>query len=152
MKSKRKKLKAKARARVAPIRPHNVRKPENPRRLFMKSLLGEWGRWRRSWHFGPRRMQSWWGKVILDRFLPMAARADERPIDEDRAQDTHDMLSALDPQLRLVLLIQFVIGGSKEEKSHACGLSPRGFYYALDRALDAFEIRTTLLSQTILAA
>lgn len=122
------------------------RRPEDPRRMFMKQRLAEWGRWRRSWHVGPKRVRSWWGSAILARFVGLGGTVDDaRPIDEDAAHETDNIVRGLDEQLLAILLVQYVLGGEKADKAKASGLSERGFYYALGRALDAFEIRATVM-------
>jgi hypothetical protein len=128
------------------------RKDEDPRRVYLKQCLREWGVWRRSWHCGPGRIVSWWGKLFLDQYMPMLPPLPGREVDEVRAHQTHELVDGLDPLLRLVLLVQYVLGvhGTKEEKARSCGLSsPQRYYDALARAHDAFEIRTTVLSENI---
>lgn len=125
------------------------RKEENPRRIYMKQCLREWGVWRRSWHCGPSRVVSWWGKIFLDQFMPVNLPLPGKEIDEERAHGTHTLIDGLDPLLRVVLLMQYVLGVhvSKDEKARACGLSgPQRFYEVLGRAHDAFEIRATVLA------
>jgi hypothetical protein len=127
-----------------PARSRSLRPDEDPRRALIKQRLREWGKWRRSMHVGPARVESWWGKVILDRFLPQGRRDAEIVIDEPRVHATDAHIAALDPLLRPVLLHQYVVGAhlTKHEKARACGLSSYQRYYEiLERAHDAFEIR-----------
>ena len=146
---KRKRSEQAPRASRAPVA---TRREEHPRRIFTKQRLREWGVWRRSWHCGPGRVVSWWGKVFLDQFMPVNLPLPGREVDETRAQETHELIEGLDALLRLVLLTHYVVGvhASKEEKARACGLSSSQRYYeALARAHDGFEIRSTVLAENI---
>lgn len=114
----------------------------------MKRRLAEWGRWRRSWQVGPRRVRSWWGTHILARFVGLGDPGEPPPVDEDIAQDTDAIVKGIDPQLRAILVVQYVLGGDKAEKARAGEMSAATYYRALGRAIDAVEIRSTILAET----
>lgn len=93
-------------------------------------LLLEWGAWRKSWLVGPRRVRSWWGAGIMERFLPQVhVHVTEIIVDEPRAWRTDQVIKTIGHdqreggELALVLLSQYVFGGTKEQRAKRCGLT-----------------------------
>jgi DNA-directed RNA polymerase specialized sigma24 family protein len=95
-------------------------------RTDVRWLLLEWGAWRRSFQVGPKRVRSWWGAQITDRFVEHVTVLTEPDIivDEARAWATDRAINGTLPEdLQVLLMHQYVIGGSRERKAVRCGLS-----------------------------
>lgn len=93
-------------------------------RTDVRWLLQEWGAWRRTWLVGPRRVRSWWGAGIMERFLPQVTPVNvEIIVDEPRAWRVDQVIKGIGDELSLVLMHQYVMGGNKAQRAKRCGVT-----------------------------
>lgn len=111
-------------------------------RTDVRWLLLEWGAWRRANYHGPRRVRSWWGAGIMERFLPMVhVSSPDIIVDEARAWRTNQAIRQLgNEELRRVLLCQYVLYGDKQQKAQAAGMTVRTYFRRLRQARDLLGV------------
>lgn len=111
--------------------------------LYVIMRLNRWGmyvRWLARGGSDPRPKQvvSWWHKIITRRLLQehdqQQRQIDTCPVDLEEARETWTCIEALPWHLRDVIVEEYAVGGSAEQKAGALDIEPRAFRYRRDRA------------------
>ena len=103
--------------------------------LYIIMRCNRWG-WYMRWLSrggadpGPRRLCSWWHKLITVRLLQGHNEQEVRdacPVDVEEARETSLCVNALPDYLRDVIVEEYAVGGSAEQKAEALGIKPKSF-------------------------
>lgn len=110
--------------------------------LYVIMRLNRWSRYIRWLARGgtdprPKHVVSWWHKIITSRLLQQPdqqRRFDDCPVDIEEARETWACVEALPDHLRDVIVEEYAVGGSSEQKAEALGIEARAFRYRREQA------------------
>lgn len=107
----------------------------SPGMLFVIMRCNRWGTYVRWLARGgsdprPKRVVSWWHKIITSRLLQQPEQRrpiDDCPVNLEEARETWQCIDALPVHLRDVIVEEYGVGGTADQKAEALGIKANSF-------------------------
>lgn len=102
---------------------------------YVESRLQRWAAWNRETvKFGPQRVRSWWGPMVLDRNVGRQGVPNAVKYDPTECQQTDQAVYALEHKLREVIVEHWLRGGTVEQSMKRLNCGKQTYYNRLARA------------------